>query len=483
MIDTKALRSRVLDLAIQGKLTEQLPEDGTAEELYAQIQEEKQRLIKEGKIKKEKPLPEIKPEEVPFDIPGNWKCVRFCDANFIISNTLNPLNNPTTQYELYSVPNYPLKKPEILYGREIGSTKQVLFDNDILVCKINPRINRVWVVTRHTNFPLIGSSEWIVFRNNFVDAHYLSYYFLSPFFRNYMLLDLTGVGGSLTRAKPENVKKYPILLPPLPEQKRIVARVEEIFRLLDTIDAAQAQYAADAESLKAKLITAGIQGRLTEQLPEDGTAEELYQQIQEEKQRLIKEGKIKKEKPLPEITEDEVPFEIPGSWKWVRLCEIISILGDGIHGTPKYNEDGDYFFINGNNLSSGKIVIKPNTKRVDEEEYLKYKKELNGKTILVSINGTLGNLAFYNNEKVMLGKSACYFNLIKQEMKDYMYYLLQTDYFLKYAHFKATGVTIKNVSLKAMNEFCVPLPPLAVQKRIVGVLDEVMRVLDGKVNP
>ena len=234
----------------------------------------------------------------------------------------------------------------------------------------------------------------------------------------------------------------------------------------------------DTKALRSRILDLAIQGKLTEQLESDGTAEELYQQIQAEKLALIKEGKIKKEKPLPEISADEIPFEIPENWMWVRLQEIVTLLGDGIHGTPKYDENGEYYFINGNNLCNGVIEIKPNTKRIDYDEFLKYKKELNDNTVLLSINGTLGNLAFYNNEKVILGKSACYFNLVKKEMKVYIYYLLKTDYFLKYANYTATGVTIRNVSLKAMNELLVPLPPLAEQKRIVERVEEIFRLLD-----
>lgn len=234
----------------------------------------------------------------------------------------------------------------------------------------------------------------------------------------------------------------------------------------------------DTKALRSRVLELAIQGKLTEQLASDGTAEELYQQIQAEKQALIKEGKIKKEKPLPPVSPEEVPFEIPENWMWVRLQEIVTLLGDGIHGTPKYDENGEYYFINGNNLCNGVIEIKPNTKRIDYDEFLKNKKELNDNTVLVSINGTLGNLAFYNNEKVILGKSACYFNLVKKEMKVYIYYLLKTDYFLKYANYTATGVTIRNVSLKAMNELLLPLPPLAEQKRIVQRVEEIFRILD-----
>ena len=140
-------------------------------------------------------------------------------------------------------------------------------------------------------------------------------------------------------------------------------------------------------------------------------------------------------------------------WKKYKLSDITSKLGDGLHGTPKYDNNGEYYFINGNNLENGKIVIKPDTKRVSFTEYQKYKKELNNNTILLSINGTLGNIGYYNNEKVILGKSACYFNLKDGFSKDYVRYIMSTKSFKLFLENFATGATIKNVSLDAMRNF------------------------------
>ena len=163
---------------------------------------------------------------------------------------------------------------------------------------------------------------------------------------------------------------------------------------------------------------------------------------------------------------------------WCRLGEISSELGDGIHGTPEYKQNGSCYFINGNNLSNGKIIIKEETKTVGEEQYRRYKKSLASKTMFVSINGTLGNIAFYNNEHIILGKSVCYFNLVNERLKYFFYFLLNSQYFQKYAKEVATGSTIKNVSLKAMNSFLIPLPPLFEQQRIVTKIEELFAPLD-----
>ena len=231
----------------------------------------------------------------------------------------------------------------------------------------------------------------------------------------------------------------------------------------------------NAQQLKNAILQEAIEGRLVPQDPNDEPASVLLARIRKEKERLVKAGKLKKKDlEVKPITEDEIPFEIPDSWEWVRLKSLVSVLGDGIHGTPEYDITGGYYFINGNNLSNNKIVIKADTKKVNEKEYQTYKKELNDKTILVSINGTIGNVGHYNNEPVILGKSACYYNLLDISLKSYITMLMYTDYFLKYAVENATGSTIKNVSLAVMNDFLVPFPPVAEQHRIVAKIEELL---------
>ena len=165
--------------------------------------------------------------------------------------------------------------------------------------------------------------------------------------------------------------------------------------------------------------------------------------------------------------DEEVPFDIPATWNWARLSNITSILGDGIHGTPEYDATGTVYFINGNNLGNGSIEIKADTKKVSEQEAEKHKRLLNSTTVLVSINGTLGNVAFYNGENVILGKSACYFNLMGNIDKQYIKHILETEYFTEYAKNVATGSTIKNVPLAGMRNFLIPVPPITEQHRII----------------
>ncbi len=165
-------------------------------------------------------------------------------------------------------------------------------------------------------------------------------------------------------------------------------------------------------------------------------------------------------------------------WTNVLLEDVVSILGDGLHGTPKYDDNGNCYFINGNNLYQGKILIKENTRRCSRKEYEKYKKELNDRTILISINGTLGNIALYNGEQCILGKSACYFNVREDVDKSFIKYVVTNKTFQRYINIYAHGTTIKNVSLKTMREYPFLLPPLPEQRAIASVLSS----LDDKID-
>lgn len=164
-------------------------------------------------------------------------------------------------------------------------------------------------------------------------------------------------------------------------------------------------------------------------------------------------------------------------WTIITLEDCTEILGDGLHGTPQYSENGEYAFVNGNNLVDGEIIIKKDTKRVDVSQYEKYKKPLNDRTILISINGTLGNIGTYNSEKIILGKSACYFNVKDSVDKDFIYYVVSSPVFKQYLENNATGTTIKNISLKQMREYSFSLPSLKEQERISSTL----KIIDQKI--
>lgn len=473
------LKASILQYAIQGKLVEQRPEEGTGEELYQQMQTDKQTLIREKKIKKEKPLPDIIDDEIPFDVPESWKWVKVGNVGSWSSGATPSRTNPA-----YYGGSIPWLKTGDLNDGFIQEVPEYITDLALekTSLRLNP-IGSVLMAMYGATIGKLGILEIPVTTNQACCAcipyagmnnKYLFYYLMS------MRQSYIGMaeGGAQPNISKEKIVNSLIPLPPAEEQRRIVAKIEELLPYVDCYAAAYEKLeqfnAKFPEDMKKSILQYAIQGKLVEQRPEEGTGEELYRQIQYEKQRLIKEGKIKKEKPLPEIAEDEIPFDIPESWKWVRLSEIISVLGDGIHGTPVFDEMGDYYFVNGNNLAKGHIVFKVDTKKVSFDEYEKHKKPLDENTILISINGTIGNYAFYAGEPIILGKSACYFSVLTGVDKEYVRHLINTKFFMDYAVKEATQTTIKNVSLKAMRMLPVPLPPLAEQKRIVAKLEEIL---------
>ena len=218
-------KSKILDLAIHGKLVPQDPNDEPASELLKRINPKAVASCDNPHY-----------ENVPFEIPNNWAWVRIDAINQFKSKTVNPQNYHSDQFELYSVPTFETGEPEFPYGKNIASSKVEVEEGDVLLCKINPHLNRVWVVRRRmSQLKLLASSEWIVIRTDEILPEYLALTMQSPYFRELMMSNVSGVGGSLMRAQPTFVKQYMIPIPPIREQKRIVAKVQETFYMLHSI--------------------------------------------------------------------------------------------------------------------------------------------------------------------------------------------------------------------------------------------------------
>ena len=218
--DIIATKSTILDLAIHGKLVPQDPSDEPAIELLKRIN------------------PDFKPSDnlhYGSDLPAGWICGTYGELNQHKNKSVNPMDSPQEYFELYSVPIYDKGKPEYLKGKEIGSTKQSVDRGDVLLCKINPHLNRSWVVGHYrTDLTCIASSEWLIFHSPALMPEYARLFFISPEFRLLMLSNVSGVGGSLMRARASAVDKYPIWIPPIKEQERIVFRVKALNSVLDS---------------------------------------------------------------------------------------------------------------------------------------------------------------------------------------------------------------------------------------------------------
>ena len=455
------LKNSILQLAIQGRLVEQRPEEGTGEALYQQIQAEKQVLIKAGKIKKEKPLPEITEDDVPFEIPESWK---WCYVGDIFQHNtgkaLNGSDKSGTPMTYITTSNlywdrFELDKLKVMPFTDAEVDKCTVKKDDLLVCEGGDYGRAaIWPY----EYPMrIQNHIHRLRAYGCVSVRY--FYYIFYLFKNAGLI--AGKGIAIQGLSANALHSLKIALPPLAEQKRIVAKIEELLPLIDRYEKAWSRLEDFNKrfpgDMQKSILQLAIQGRLVEQRPEEGTGEELYQQIQTEKQALIKAGKIKKEKPLPEITEDDVPFEIPESWKWVRVGKVFNLqAGKNITSADIFEEassEHSYQCFGGNGCRG-------------------YVADYNrsGHFALIGRQGALcGNINyadgnFYATEHAVV---------VEQYAKTSV---LWCGYFLKALNLNqyATATAQPGLAVANINQVLIPLPPVAEQKRIVAKLEELL---------
>lgn len=475
------LKNSILQLAIQGKLVEQRPEEGTAEELFAQIQQEKQRLIKEGKIKKEKPLPEITEDEKPFEIPESWMWVRLGDIfQHNTGKALNSANRSGVSLKYITTSNLYWNRFELSNLKEMFFTdaeleKCTAQKGDLLVCE-GGDIGRAAIWQHDDNIRIQNHIHRLRAYSTVCTEFF---YYLFYLYKNAGWIGGKGIGIQGLSSKAIHILVFP--LPPLAEQKRIVAKIEELLPYIDRYEQAWTKLEQFnrrfPEDMKKSLLQYAIQGKLVEQRPEEGTSEELFAQIQQEKQRLIAEKKIKKEKPLPEITDDEKPFEIPENWKWVRLKDICSKITDGTHHSPPNSEIGTCKYITAKNIKNSGVDltnISYVAHDVHEEIYSRCNPE-QGDILLIKDGATTGVVTVNNLVEPfsMLSSVA----LLKQSIfvdAWYIVYALRSDLFYKVIRSQMKGTGITRITLKQIEPMVIPLPPLAEQKRIVEKLEQLL---------
>ena len=516
----KKLRELILQLAVQGKLVPHDPNDEPASILLAKIKAEKEQLVKEKKIKKAEPLPAVSSDEIPYELPKGWEWVRLpdithdCgqkipDVEFVyidVSAIDNKIGAVTDEVTIIQPNDAPSRARKLV---RLGS---------VIYSTVRPYLLNIAVIDKEFQpAPIVSTAFAVLHPYEGIVGKFLFHYLRSRPFIDYVEVAMTGM--AYPAINDTRLRMGVVPVPPCAEQNRIVTKVDHLLRLCDKLEKRQQKknkklvnlnnaalnqlfiaretddfanawclirdnfdflYTAPETigKLRQGILQLAVMGKLVPQDPNDEPASVLLKKIAGEKARLIKEGKIKNQKPLPEISEEEKPFELPPGMEWARLQRLVFLLGDGLHGTPNFTPGTSYYFINGNNLNNGRIDIKPSTKTVSLEEMLKHKKYLSPDAVLVSINGTLGNVAFYSGEEIILGKSACYFNLSEYVSKHFIRIVIESVYFMSYALRKATGSTIKNLSLDAMNNFPVPLPPLAEQHRIVAKVDQLVKLCD-----
>ncbi|OFK53698.1 hypothetical protein HMPREF2811_08150 [Globicatella sp. HMSC072A10] len=483
MIDTELLKEKVLDLAMRGKLVEQDPTDGDARDLLQEIQAEREQLVKEKKIKKSKPLPPISEEEIPYEIPESWEWVRLEDVQENIPNAIadGPFGSDLKKIhytdekqvriiQLSNVSKDGWKDDNVRYTtfeHLKNIQRSEVNEESIVITKMMPAGVAMLVPGFDQKYVL--SSDVVKFvPNHKINANLLVYFLNGKGFQNQVKSELQGT--TRKRTAITKLRKYILPIPSRAEQERILEKIEYLFSIIDVINKSQIQYEDYKGSIKGKILELAMQGKLVPQLPEEGIASTLLEEIAAERQRLVDEKKIKKAKPLPEITQEEIPYKIPESWEWVRL-------GNVIYPQKTVKEKPEEFYYI--DISS----INNELQKIENPEFIsaegspsrasKYVEE--GDVVFSTVRPYLKNIAVLTSEYKNVIASTGFYVMrgIGKVNNEFLFYLSQSEYFLGSMTRMMRGDNSPSVRNNDLEEFVIPLPPADEQVRIVNKLKDI----------
>lgn len=460
------LRQAVLQAAIQGKLTTQRKEDGDARDLLKQIAAEKAQLIKEKKIKKEKPLPEITEEEVPFDVPENWV---WCRLGSLIE--VNPKNVAEDNVEAGFIPMALLDSGfvsnhsfETRQWSKIKKGFTHFADGDLVLAKITPcfQNRKSAIISNLPNGIGAGTTELHVLRDltGLLDMNFFLFVCKSTYFIDNGIEAFTGTAGQ-QRISSDFVSNFLIPLPPLAEQHRIVAKVEKLMAEIDELEKVEnelhALKTAFPGDMKAALLQAAMQGKLTTQRKEDGDARELL-----DKANIL----------LSEIPIDHYLFDIPSNWVWARFQDVVEFINGRAYKKDELLPKGKYKVLRVGNFFTNSSWYYSDLE-LPEEKYC-HKGDL-----LYAWSASFGP-KIWDGEKTIF-----HYHIWNVKFNDkclnkhYLYWYFIYDIYR--ISNDTTGSTMKHVSMQNMLPRLIPLPPLAEQQRIVAKLEKLLPLCDGLV--
>lgn len=474
------LRQSILQAAVQGKLVPQNAHDEPASELLKRIWQEKARLIKEGKIKKEKPLPPITEDEIPYDLPDGWI---WCRLGTIADHCLGKMLD---QQKNIGIKQRYLRNSNVQWFRfDLSDLKEMKIDQseherylvkkgDLIICEGGyPGTSAIW--DSDDSIFLQKALHRVRFfmpdMNRFF--HYVLYHSsLSGELNQYF------TGSGIQHFTGQSLGKFLFPLPPLAEQQRIVAKVDELMALCDELEAAENElnelenrFAAD---LPKSILQAAVQGKLVPQNVHDEPASELLKSIRQEKARLIKEGKIKKEKPLPPLAVDEIPYDLPDGWVWCRLGDI-SNYGTCNNVEPsEIPEDAWLLELEDVEKETGAILHRT-TKSLRKAQSTKHSFEKD--------NVLYGKLRPYLNKVLVAPQHGyCSSEILPITFwgnnPHYVATYLRSTLFVDYANQCSYGVKMPRLGTDDGRSATFPLPPIAEQQRIVAKVDDLMALCD-----
>lgn len=469
---------------MQGKLVEQRSEEGTGEELYQKIQKEKP--VKKGKTKKQMPLPPITEKERPFEIPRSWRWVYIGDI--FQHNTGKALNGASGQGKMLTyitTSNLYWNRFEFTKLKEMPFTeaeieKCTVKKNDLLVCE-GGDFGRaaIW-----TNDKPMRIQNHIHRLRAYYAINIKFYYLIFLFYKNSGFISGKGIG--IQGLSSNALHKLIVPLPPLLEQIRIVAKLEELMPFVDryatAYDKLQSYTTRFPNDLKKSILQQAIQGKLIPQDPNDEPASVLFEKITKEKEKLVKEGKIKKQKPLPEITEDEIPFEIPESWKWVRLNDVV-VKNIKRGRSPSYAAKSHTLVLAQKCNTKAGYIDMSLAKYLNESKLPNYSTEefMEDKDIVLNStgNGTLGRVGIFRSADnpsglpIVPDSHVTVIRITSLISSSFAFYYLH--YYQPYMEKLGSGSTNQTeLSTSVVQAILFPLPPLSEQRRIVAKIEKFM---------
>ena len=478
------LKKAVLQAAMQGKLTKQLKTDSSVDELLKKIADEKVKLIEEEKIKKEKPLAEITEEEIPFDIPENWRWERWGNLSNSIQYGYNASAISSGFAKMVRISD--IQDNKILWDSvpycEISESeyeKYKLNNTDILFARTGGTVGKSVLVSGLTERSVYAGYLIRSHYNHNLNPRYLKYFMECPLYWNQLTQGTTK--GCQPNCNGQTLSQMIVPLPPIEEQQRIVEKLNQILPLIDEYGKEEDELITLCqkfpEEMKKSVLQSAMQGKLTKQLETDSSVDELLKKIADEKAKLIEEGKIKKEKPLAEITEEEIPFDIPENWRWEKLQRIST------YGQPKKKKtsseltDSDWVLdLEDIERDTGRILNKASIKTRD----------ISGEKIVFAKNDILYSKLrpYLKKNLVAPDNGVCTseivpFNTFGNICNEFINQYLRSPFVDSYINSVTYGMKMPRVGTDTMLNLIVPLPPIEEQQRIVEKLNTILPIIDS----
>jgi type I restriction enzyme S subunit len=510
----KKLRELILQLAVMGKLVPQDPDDEPASVLLEKIKGEKERLIKEGKIKKQNPLPPIKDDEKPFELPNGWEWSYLDECSLIIMG-----QSPESKYYNNTMNGLPFYQGKADFGELFptpriwcSNLQKIAYENDILISVRAP----VGPTNICKEKSCIGRGLSSISTLNIYEHFYLLYSIRS-FEKK---ISAMGVGSTFTAISYSHLKYILIPLPPLNEQKRIVAKVDRLMAFCDELEKKKEKresrrislnnacldkllssrepeefqehwqrivdhfdilyhHPGNVAKLKQAILQLAVMGKLVPQDPDDEPAEVLFEKIKQEKEQLIKEGKIKRQKPLPPITDDEKPFELPKSWEWVKLAQISKIIHYGYTASAD-NTITNVRLLRITDIQNDKVNWEsvPGCKISDSN--LKSYELKNGDLLIARTGGTIGKTYLVQNLSECAVFASYLIRAVPYPLVYQKFLKCFTGSFLYWdqLYSKCSGTGQPNVNGRSLSDLFIPMPPFNEQKRIVAKVEQLLSLCD-----